>query len=120
VDILLTRDKRRLRVEVKNVSLVEKGHARFPDAPTARGRKHLRELEEMAASGDRAALVFCCQRADASTLGPADDIDPEYGRLLRRAAAAGVELVGLTARVNPQGIVPAGTIPLDLTVFSTP
>lgn len=114
VDLLLTTGDSRVWVEVKNVSLVERGHARFPDAPTERGRKHLRELQEMTSGGDRAALVFCCQRGDAVSVGPADDIDPEYGRLLRRAATAGVEILGLVARVTPQGISPERLIPVEL------
>ena len=117
VDILLATGDQKVWVEVKNVSLVEKGHARFPDAPTERGRKHLLELEEMVAAGDRAALVFCCQRADADTVGPADDIDPEYGRLLRRAAAGGVEIVGLSACAGPQGIVVEHLVAIDLAPF---
>jgi sugar fermentation stimulation protein A len=116
-DILLTTGDRKVWVEVKNVSLVEKGHARFPDAPTERGRKHLLELEEMVAAGDRAVMVYCCQRADAVTVGPADDIDPEYGRLLRQAAASGVEVVGLSACVESQGIVVERLVAVDLAPF---
>jgi len=119
VDILLTTGDQRVWVEVKNVSLVEKGHARFPDAPTERGRKHLLELEEMVAAGDRAVLVFCCQRADAVTVGPADDIDPEYGRLLRQAAAGGMEIIGLKACVESQGIVMEHIVPIDLATFTS-
>ncbi len=104
IDILLEGEGQKVWVEVKNVSLVERGHARFPDAPTERGRKHLRELQDMVDAGDRAALVFCIQRGDALTVGPADDIDPEYGRLLRKAEAAGVEIIGVGARVSPQSI----------------
>lgn len=104
IDILLETGARKVWVEVKNVSLVEGGHARFPDAPSDRGRKHLLELQEMVGSGDRAALVFCIQRNDAVTVGPADDIDPDYGRLLREAASAGVEVIGLSATTSPQGI----------------
>jgi sugar fermentation stimulation protein A len=113
-DLLLTGKNGRTWVEVKNVSLVENGHARFPDAPTARGRKHLVELAERVAAGDRATLVFCCQRDDAITVGPADDIDPEYGHLLREVAAAGVEILGLGARVNPQFIQPERLVPVTL------
>jgi sugar fermentation stimulation protein A len=116
-DILLTTGDRKVWVEVKNVSLVEKGHARFPDAPTERGRKHLLELEEMVAAGDRAVMVYCCQRADAVTVGPADDIDPEYGRLLRQAAASGVEVVGLSACVESHGIVVERLVAVDLAPF---
>ncbi len=112
VDLLLSSGDTRVWVEVKNVSLVENGHARFPDAPTERGRKHLLELEEMVIAGDRAALVFCCQRSDAVTVGPADDIDPEYGRLLRRVATAGVEIFGVGTRTNPKSIIPERLIPV--------
>jgi sugar fermentation stimulation protein A len=119
IDILLTGGGQKVWVEVKNVSLVERGHARFPDAPTERGRKHLLELQEMVAAGDRAALVFCVQRGDAVTVGPADDIDPEYGRLLREAASNGVEIIGLATEVKPRGTAPKDLIAVDLTPFST-
>ncbi len=99
-------------VEVKNVSLVENSHARFPDSPTERGRKHLQELEAMVQTGDRAVLIFCIQRDDALTVGPADDIDAEYGRLLRRVMATGVEVFGLRCETSPQGIRPYKIIPL--------
>lgn len=105
-------DRSRCWVEVKNVSLVADGHARFPDAPTERGRKHLEELAGTLDLGDRAALVFCVQRQDALTAGPADDIDPEYGRLLRSVAAAGVEVYAVACAVNPGGIVVNSLIPL--------
>jgi sugar fermentation stimulation protein A len=118
VDILLATGENRVWVEVKNVSLVEKGHARFPDAPTERGRKHLLELEEMVAAGDRAVLVFCCQRGDAITVGPADDIDPEYGRILRLTASGGVEIIGLSACVRSQEISMESLVPVDLAPFA--
>ena len=106
IDILLENGAQKVWVEVKNVSLVEKGHGRFPDAPSERARKHLRELMEMVEAGDRAALVFCSQRPDAVTIGSADDIDPEYGELLRVAAARGVEVYGLKCEVNSSYISP--------------
>ena len=62
-------------VEVKNVSLVENGHGRFPDAPTERGRKHLGELEMMAAAGDRADGAGVLRRGEAA---------PGRGRVRRR------------------------------------
>lgn len=114
VDILLESASQKVWVEVKNASLVEGGHARFPDAPTERGRKHLRELREMVVAGDRAALVFCIQRSDAVTVGPADDIDPEYGQLLREAVEGGVEIFGLKMDVQPRGINPGELIGIKL------
>lgn len=99
-------------IEVKNATLVESGHARFPDAPTARGRKHLLALAERVKAGERSLLVFCVQREDAVTAGPADDIDPEYGALLRRVTASGVEWAALQVRITPQGLYPQQTLPL--------
>lgn len=114
-DLLLTAaDGGRSWVEVKNVTLVADGHARFPDAPTARGRKHLEELADAARGGERAALLFCVQRADTVSVGPADDVDPEYGILLRAAAATGVILRAVRMDVTPQGIAPGRALPVIL------
>jgi len=115
VDFLVTdTHEKRCWIEVKNVSLVENGHARFPDSPTERGRKHLLELEAMVKAGDRAALVFCIQRNDAQTVGPADDIDPLYGQLLRQVTGSGVEVFGMECRVTTSGISPGKCISLQL------
>ncbi len=114
IDLLLTDGPRQVWVEVKNVSLATGQHGRFPDAPTARGRKHLLELRDMVQSGQRAALVFCSQRPDAVTLGPADDIDPEYGALLRAVAAEGVEVYALGCRVDLRGILADRVLTIDL------
>jgi sugar fermentation stimulation protein A len=112
-DFLLTAtDGARTWIEVKNVSLVEHGHARFPDSPTARGRKHLEELATRVRAGDRAALVFCVQRGDAGTVGPADDIDPAYGALLREVVDRGVRVVGVAMAVTTVEIRPAAGLPV--------
>lgn len=103
-DLLLDDHGRRTWVEVKNVSLVDAGHGRFPDAPSERARKHLLELADAVARGDRAVLLFCSQRPDTRTVGPADDVDPQYGALLRQVRAAGVEVCGIGCRVTPAGI----------------
>ena len=79
-------------VEIKNCSLVEDGTARFPDAKTTRGLKHLRELEQLADQGHRCVIFFLVQRMDAHRFSPADRIDPAYGSGLRQAADNGVEI----------------------------
>lgn len=79
-------------VEVKNVTLVEDNIAKFPDSVTERGQKHLRELIKLVEAGDSAEVVFTVQRDDAKFFAPADDIDPEYGKLLRLALKAGVKI----------------------------
>ncbi len=92
-------------VEVKNVTLAIDGTAAFPDAVSARGTKHLKELIRLKRKGHRTAVVFVIQREDCNGFRPADEIDPEYGRWLRRALRAGVEVLSYQARVTPQEIV---------------
>lgn len=85
-------------VEVKNVSLgVAGGQGLFPDAVTTRGQKHLQELMEVVRQGHRAVLFFCVQHTGIGHVSPADEIDPDYGRLLREAADVGVELLAMRA-----------------------
>lgn len=88
-------------IEVKNVSLAENGVARFPDAVTTRGQKHLRDLMQLKSQGHGAEIVFVIQRQDCSTFSPADDIDPEYGRLLREAIKAGVKARAFACDIDP-------------------
>ena len=71
-------------IEVKSVTLCADRHARFPDAVTERGRRHLEHLMARKAAGDRAALLFVVQRADADDVAPADDIDPPTARRFAR------------------------------------
>lgn len=91
-------------IEVKSVTLCADRQARFPDAVTTRGRRHLEHLMARRRAGDRAVLLYVAQRADADTVAPADDIDPAYGKTLRAAAACGVEIHALGARVRGDGI----------------
>ncbi len=92
-------------VEVKNVTAaVSGGVALFPDAVTARGTKHLRELAGVVADGSRAVLCFSVQRQDVTEVRPADAIDPLYGRTLREALAAGVEILAYKAQVTPAAV----------------
>lgn len=106
IDLLLTAPGRPdCYVEVKNVTAAVAGRiGYFPDAVTTRGTKHLREMSAMIAAGHRAVLVFCVQRGDVDCVRPADHIDPVYGRTLREALAAGVEVIALGATVSPAGI----------------
>ncbi len=114
IDLLLEGDGKRVWVEVKNVTLVENAHARFPDAVSARGLKHLRELERLLEAGDRTAMLFVVQRADAKSFGPAEDIDPEYAEGLRHAVQAGVEVYAYAAEVSPVEITLNRKLPLSL------
>lgn len=105
IDLLLSGPAGLCYVEVKNVTLVEGGRAIFPDSVTERGQKHLKELMREVRAGNRGVIFFVVQRGDAGAVAPADAIDPEYGRLLRLAAASGVEAMAWQARVEPEEIV---------------
>ncbi len=101
-----------LWVECKNVTLVEDDIASFPDAQTERGRKHLEELMDLAAKGNRVALFFFVQRNDGNCFGPADYIDPEYAELLYKAVDAGVECWAYEAVLDERGIGIGRKLPL--------
>lgn len=115
VDFLLETGDHKCYVEVKSVTL--RGGERmgaFPDSVTARGTRHLEELMAMVADGHRAVMLFCCNRTDARSMRPADEIDPVYGRTLRRAAAAGVELLAYRCEVSPRGIWVKERVPVEV------
>jgi sugar fermentation stimulation protein A len=114
VDLVVDGPRGRTWIEVKNVTLVEGDFALFPDAVTTRGRKHLDELVDRVAEGDRAAMVYVVQRADGHVFAPADEIDPEYGTALRRACKAGVTIWPLGCTVTPEGVRVGGLLPFDL------
>jgi len=115
IDFLLDGSDEQVLVEVKNVTLCcQPGIACFPDAVTTRGQKHLRELMAAVAQGYRAVILFLVQRAEAVGFAPADAIDPEYGRLLREAIAAGVEPLACQTETSPDEVRIVRTLPLKL------
>jgi sugar fermentation stimulation protein A len=101
-------------VETKSVTLVENGQARFPDAPTSRGRKHLHSLIEAREASDQAAVVFLVQRPDATNFAPHLEADPLFGETLVEAASAGVKIRAYTCQVSLKEISIAGEIPVKL------
>lgn len=88
-------------VEVKNVTMAVDGVAQFPDAVTTRGQKHLVELMTLKKLGYGAEIVFVIQRQDCATFSPADQIDPDYGRLLREARTVGVVVRAFACDIDP-------------------
>lgn len=91
-------------IEVKGVTLERDGAVFFPDAPTLRGVKHLKELATCIGEGYRAAVVFIVQMSGVSFLSPNDETHPEFGNALRAAANAGVEIIALDCKVTPNEI----------------
>lgn len=103
---------RRGFVEVKGVTLEEHGVARFPDAPTLRGVKHLEELIAARRAGYEAALCFVVQMEGMRWVEPNDRTHPAFGQALRAAQAAGVDLLALACRVTPGSLTADRYIPV--------
>lgn len=107
-----------LYVEVKSVTLADSSGggriARFPDAVTTRGRRHMETLAELRSQGARAVVLFVVQRVDCDWVEPADAIDPAYGEALRKACANGVEAIALRARVTARAIHLEQELPVRL------
>ena len=101
IDLLLSGEQGDCYVEVKNVTLAEGARGLFPDAVSARGAKHLRELQKLAEAGVRAMLFYCVQHSQIATVEAARDIDPAYAAALAEAVAAGVEVVAYRAELGP-------------------
>ena len=101
-------------LEVKSVTLVQDGVARFPDAPTLRGRQHVQSLIWAKKEGYQAAVVFVIQREDAESFSPNDEIDPEFGQAVRQAHRAGVGLYAYRCEVGPREIELTGQVPVKL------
>ncbi|HON17964.1 MAG TPA: DNA/RNA nuclease SfsA [Salinivirgaceae bacterium] len=98
-------------IEVKNVTLNDSGVARFPDAKTLRGQKHLKTLMEVMRQGHNAAMIYVIQRTDVHAFAPAWDIDPIYSKLLLEAFESGVKIIPVQYQVTPDKITPKRVIP---------
>lgn len=119
IDLLLTgnrsKDAKDCYVEVKSVTLLEQsGRGYFPDAVSTRGTKHLRELIDVVANGDRAVLFFCVQHSGITSVEPAVHIDSEYASTIRMAVDAGVEVLAYKCRMSPKSISISKPVPFRL------
>lgn len=103
-DFSFTRDGKPCFLEVKGVTLETNGVCAFPDAPTERGAKHLRELTQLAKEGCGAYVLFVIQMEDVKFLHPNDNTDPAFGKALREAAAAGVQILAMDCHVTPDSM----------------
>ncbi|MFX1607343.1 MAG: DNA/RNA nuclease SfsA [Promethearchaeota archaeon] len=106
-------------IEVKSCTLIEDGRAIFPDAPTVRGTRHLRNLVDALRNSqvDQAAVIFVVQRPDVEVFSPNDKTDPKFGDALRFAQANGVEIYPLVTRVVNWELKLIGRIPYELDYF---
>ena len=104
-DFLISKNNKKIFVEVKNVTLSrKKGVAEFPDAVTARGFKHINELINASKRGFETYLLFLIQRNDCNQFKIAQDIDPDYYKLLTEAAKKKLNIICYDCKFSPKGI----------------
>ncbi|MBN2026866.1 MAG: DNA/RNA nuclease SfsA [Actinobacteria bacterium] len=101
-------------VEVKGCTLVVEGLALFPDAPTIRGSRHLEELIKAKAAGYRACMMMVVKHPGGEAFAPKEDTDPLFASTLRRAAAAGVEVLAYLAPWRGRNISIETRLPIRL------
>ena len=104
-DFSFTKDGKSCFLEVKGVTLEGDGICSFPDAPTQRGTKHIRELIQLSNAGFGAYILFVIQMSDVQYLHPNDATDPAFAAALRDAAKAGVQILAMDCAVTPDSMV---------------
>ena len=104
IDFYMERGAERTLMEVKGCTLEREGIGYFPDAPTDRGVKHLRELAKAVKDGYRAALAFAIQMDGIKEVRPNIQTHPEFGTAMQEARDAGVEILFLSCHVEPDGL----------------
>ena len=101
-------------VEVKGVTLEREGAALFPDAPTERGVRHLRELIDAKAAGYGTAICFVIQMKGPAVFRPNRATHPAFADALREASAAGVRILALDCVITPDSARIDAPVPIDL------
>ena len=113
-DLYYEAGARRGFVEVKGVTLEDDAVARFPDAPTERGRKHLLELQQAAAEGYEAWVLFVLAMPDMVRFEPNWSRDPDFSEALCQAAKNGVHVKAVECRVTEDTIEITKEVPVKL------
>lgn len=113
-DFYIEAGGRKIFLEVKGVTLEEKGTARFPDAPTERGVKHIRELISCMDDGYEAAILFVIQMKGIHTFMPNDDTHRAFGDTLREARAKGVSILARDCLVTKDSMEIQDPVPVVL------
>ncbi len=113
-DFFLTDGKEKCLLEVKSCTLVLNGKALFPDAPTERGRRHVRDLMDARQKGYRACVLFLVQRTDVKVFSSNDSTDPKFGKILRQAVAEGVEVYAYSSEFIDNEILLRDKVKVDL------
>ena len=112
LDLMLEGELGLCYIETKSVTLVVDRVGLFPDAPTARGAKHMRSLIEAVESGHRAAVVFVVQRGDVQAFATHDAADPDFGQVFRESLSAGVEAFAYKCEVTNDAVTLSRQLPI--------
>ena len=104
IDFYMERGRDRFLMEVKGCTLEENGIGYFPDAPTERGVRHLRELSKAVGQGIHSMLAFVIQMDGITEVRPHIQTDPEFGVAWEEAKKAGVEILFLACHVEPDAL----------------
>ena len=112
-DFMFFLNGRQCFLKVKGVTLEDQNIARFPDAPTDRGVKHLKGLTRAAEAGFGAYVLFVVQMTGIRHLEPNDKTDPAFGTALRAAAKAGVKILAMDCAVTPGSMVIRAPVPVQ-------
>ena len=113
-DLYYQKGEKKGFIEVKGVTLEEDGVAKFPDAPTERGAKHLRELIKAKEEGYEAAVLFVIQMKGVKEFRPNEERDKNFADALRDAAKAGVQILAYDCRVQVGQVYMENKIPVNL------
>lgn len=113
-DFYIETEKEKIWLEIKGVTLRNGNRALFPDAPTERGTKHLRELAEAKRNGFRAAVLFVIAMEGIESFSPNAETDPAFAAALSDAEKAGVEIYAVSCNVSPDELLPADAVKVIL------
>ncbi len=113
-DFCIAEGNRTTLLEVKGCTLERDGIVSFPDAPTQRGTKHLRELTAAVRKGLDAGILILVQMKEARLFCPNDDTDPEFGKAVWEAVEAGVKLLVYDCVVTPESMTVDAPVPVQL------
>ena len=105
IDFYLERGMEKTLMEVKGCTLEIDGIGYFPDAPTDRGVKHLRELAKAVKNGYRTVIAFAIQMDGITEVRPNIQTHAEFGTAMQEAREAGVEILFLSCHVEPDGLM---------------
>lgn len=103
-DFYIEEERKKIFLEVKGVTLEEDGIVKFPDAPTQRGVKHIKELEKALKDGYEAYILFVVQMKNVKYFTSNDETHHEFGKALREASENGVKIIGADCEVKPDSM----------------